>query len=58
MHGLLQAYSVLSDAQQRQAYNTRLQEQQQDDLDDYTGLLPCLLSSYVSILMQMSVPDE
>lgn len=33
----MQAYAVLSDAQQRQAYNARLQEQLQDDLDDYTG---------------------
>jgi DnaJ-class molecular chaperone len=33
----VQAYAVLSDSQQRQAYNARLQEQLQDDLDDFTG---------------------
>ena len=32
-----QAYSVLSNPQQRQRYNARLQEQLQDGLDDYTG---------------------
>ncbi|BDA47700.1 probable chaperone protein DnaJ at N-terminal half [Coccomyxa sp. Obi] len=34
---LNEAYSVLSNPRHRQAYNARLQEQLQDDLDDYTG---------------------
>lgn len=33
----MQAYSILSSAQERQKYNVRLQEQLQDAIDDYTG---------------------
>ncbi len=32
-----QAYTVLIDASQREAYNARLQQHLQDALDDYTG---------------------
>lgn len=47
----VQAYSVLSNPMHRQVYNTRLQEQLQDDLDDFTGkclfsmLLACALAA-------------
>ena len=36
---LAQAYSVLSNPAERQHYNARLQEQLQDALDDFTGVL-------------------
>jgi len=56
-----QAYTVLIDASQREAYNARLQQHLQDALDDYTGAAAPVLAIWAvkperSCTLRLEVP--